>query len=172
LEQLCDGTCVDVYSSDPDHCGGCDLACDAGTACFSAWCGTLEEFFTDLPLNVHIGYSVQELWDPEAAAALMDPPDDEFVPASEPIEEVALTFGDGGASVEVPAFEEGVIPAARGTLSEGSADRRLYMLDNGWAGGTLELRIEDGYVVVELTVFGSGLPVVYAHQGTMYVLPQ
>ena len=69
------------------------------------------------------------------------------------------------------SFEEGTIPAAKGTLAESSAERRLYTLDNDWAGGTLELRVEQGQIVVELTVFGSGLPVVYAHRGTLVVVP-
>ena len=136
-------------------------------------CWTLEQLLGDVlvnAVNVYIGYSIEELWDPEAAAALPEPPDDEFVPVSEPSSAV-LELGDGGASVELPAFEEGTIPAAKGTLAESSAERMLYTLDNDWAGGTLELRIEEGQVVVELTVFGSGLPVVYAHRGTLVVVP-
>jgi len=170
--RYCDGACVDT-NSDPNHCGECRLACDAGTACLVTNCWTLDQLFDALADvdNVYLGYTVEELWDPEAAAALPDPPDDEFVPVSEP-SGVALEYGDGGASVELPPFEEGTIPAAKGTLAESSAERRLYALDNGWAGGTLELRIESGRVVADLTVFGSGLPVVYAHRGTLVVAPQ
>lgn len=172
MSGFCGGACVDT-NSDPDHCGECHLACDTGTACLVASCWTLEQLFTDGLVdadNVYIGYGIEELWDPEEAAAMAAPPDDGFVPASEP-SAATLEFGDGGASVEVPAFQDGAIPAAHGTLAESSAERRLYVLDHYWAGGTLELRMEDGRVVVELTVFGSGLPVLYAHRGTLVVSP-
>ena len=35
--RLCDGTCVDV-GSDPNHCGGCDSACEANDLCAGGTC--------------------------------------------------------------------------------------------------------------------------------------
>src|SRR5262245_57644534 len=36
-ETSCSGACIDTRS-DPDHCGGCGLACDPGQACMAGQC--------------------------------------------------------------------------------------------------------------------------------------
>jgi hypothetical protein len=78
-----------------------------------------------------------------------------------------LSFSADGTQVHIVRTDPVQEEMMDGTLGEASESQLVYPIDNHWAGAELVVRNDNGTLVAQLAIFGSGLPVVSCIESPM-----
>ena len=80
-----------------------------------------------------------------------------------------LIFSADGTKVHIVRADPVQEVTMDGTLQPQSDAGLVYAIDNGWAGAELAIRRDNGILTAQLSVFGSGVPVVSCIESPMAV---
>ena len=81
-----------------------------------------------------------------------------------------MTFSDDGRRVHLTSENVPNHATMDGLLTSASATKLVYSIDDGWAGAELDVRLDGGTLVGQLSIFGSGVPVTFCMESAMQPL--
>jgi hypothetical protein len=81
-----------------------------------------------------------------------------------------MTFSDDGRRVHLTSDNVPNHATMDGLLTSASSTRLVYSIDDGWAGAELDVRLDGGTLVGQLSIFGSGVPVIFCMESAMQPL--
>jgi hypothetical protein len=78
-----------------------------------------------------------------------------------------LTFSDDRTRVHLVSDNVPNHATMDGLLTDASETSLVYSIDDGWAGAELVVRLDGDTRVGQLSIFGSGVPVVFCMESVM-----